>query len=69
MTSSRTPCSRTKSRVEAFFAVLRQWFERYNGQSVTTDQFEALAAEVSKTDLSGFFAAWVHSTIVPPLPG
>lgn len=54
---------------EAFFAVLRQWFERYNGQSVTTDQFEALAAEVSKTDLSGFFAAWVHSTIVPPLPG
>ena len=54
---------------EAFFSVLRQWFERYNGQSVTTDQFEALAAEVSKTDLSGFFAAWVHSTIVPPLPG
>jgi aminopeptidase N len=53
---------------EAFFTILRTWTERYAGESATTADFEALASEISGQDLTAFFAAWLHSDTLPPMP-
>ncbi len=53
---------------EEFFAILPTWTERYGGKTATTADFEALAAEVSGQDLDLFFAAWLHSEVLPPMP-
>lgn len=53
---------------EAFFALLRTWVERYAGASVSTADFEALAAEVCGRGLEDLFDAWLRSTALPVLP-
>ena len=50
---------------EDFFAILREWATDHAGGNGATEQFEALAEEVSGQDLDGFFQAWLHSASKP----
>ena len=48
-----------------FWGLLRQWVSDHEGGNGTTEQFEALAEQVSGEQLDGFFDAWIHSTTRP----
>jgi aminopeptidase N len=50
---------------EAFFALLRRWVGENGGTSRTTDDFVALAEDVSGRTLSQFFAEWLYATDLP----
>lgn len=54
---------------DTFFALLRRWVADHSGGSVTTEEFEALASEMSGQDLTAFFDQWLRSEDVPELPG
>jgi aminopeptidase N len=49
----------------AFFTIARQWVSRYNDSTATTEDFEALSAEISGMDLHSFFNVWLHTTVKP----
>lgn len=51
---------------DAFFATLRRWVADNNGTSCTTDDFIALAEEVSGQDLGEFFDEWLFEAELPP---
>jgi len=51
-----------------FFGLLREWVARHDGGSVTTEDFEQLAAEVSGADLKPLFDAWLRKPELPTLP-
>ena len=53
----------------AFFATLRAWVDRFGGRSATTEDFIALAEEISGTDLTAFFQGWLYEATQPDLPG
>ncbi|MWK40094.1 M1 family peptidase [Actinomadura sp. J1-007] len=53
---------------EKFFKLLRTWYAQNAGGNVVTEQFTALAQQVSGQDLSGFFTTWLYSPGRPPLP-
>jgi aminopeptidase N len=53
---------------DAFFGILRTYYERFNGKSVTTDDFIAVAEEVSGLDLDALFQAWLYELALPPFP-
>ncbi|MEU5882583.1 M1 family metallopeptidase [Spirillospora sp. NPDC047279] len=53
---------------ERFFTLLRTWVARNADKNVTTEQFVALAGEVSGQDLTAFFQTWIYSPGKPPLP-
>ena len=55
--------ARTFERIE------RAWVTRYRDRVATTDDFIALASQVSHRDLRGFLRAWVYGTKTPPMPG
>ncbi|MCH9640592.1 MAG: M1 family metallopeptidase [Actinomycetia bacterium] len=50
-----------------FFALLKDWTNRYRHSTVVTDDFTALAAQYSKHSLRALWTAWLYSTEVPPL--
>jgi len=50
---------------EAFFKTLQAMAHQYAGGSISTDQFQKLAEQAGKQDLTYFFAQWVSSTGVP----
>ncbi|MHB8656023.1 MAG: M1 family aminopeptidase [Terriglobia bacterium] len=50
---------------EAFFKTLQAMTHQYAGGSISTDQFQKLAEQAGKQDLTYFFAQWVSSTGVP----
>ena len=50
---------RTEVGDEAFAEILLQWFGSEAGQAVTTDDFVALAEEVSGRELDDLFAEWL----------
>ena len=50
---------------EAFFALLQRWVTDNDGASRSTDEFIALAEEVSGQPLSAFFDEWLFATDVP----
>src|SRR5215208_1053829 len=52
-----------------FRAIERAWAQRKRGESVGTDDFIALASDVSGQDLTDFLSAWVYGDTVPPMPG
>ena len=52
----------------AFFNILRTYVERYRGGNAGTDDFIALAEEISGQDLQSFFEAWLFSVRMPDLP-
>jgi aminopeptidase N len=53
---------------DAFFGILRTYYERFNGKSVTTDDFVAVAEDVSGLDLDALFQAWLYELALPPFP-
>ncbi len=52
-----------------FQRIERAWVARYEGQSASTDDFIALASQVSGRNLTGFLRDWVYGTKTPPMPG
>jgi aminopeptidase N len=51
---------------DAFFELLQTWSAEHEGGTVTTDDFIALAEEVSGQDLGDFFTAWLDERPLPP---
>ncbi|MBA3768567.1 MAG: tetratricopeptide repeat protein, partial [Acidobacteria bacterium] len=48
-----------------FDKVLRNFLEKYRGQSASIDDFERVTAQVTGTNMRYFFAQWVEGTGVP----
>jgi aminopeptidase N len=53
---------------EAFFELVRRWAAENAGETVTTDEFIALAEEVSGQELDELFELWLFTPEQPPLP-
>lgn len=53
---------------EAFFSILRTYYERYAGGNAATADFVAIAEEISGQALGDFFDAWLYDPMVPPIP-
>ena len=53
---------------ETFFTILRTYYARYQGSNATTDDFIAVAEEVSGQELSTLFQAWLYDEAVPDVP-
>ncbi len=60
---------RLKVGDEAFFKILRTYYGRYKGGNAGTQDFIAVAEEVSGLGLSPFFMEWLYSFNLPALPG
>jgi len=52
-----------------FQRIEREWVSRYEGKSASTDDFIALASQVSGRNLTGFLRDWVYGTKTPKMPG
>ena len=48
-----------------FFALLREWIDRYSGTSQSTRSFVDLAEEVAGRDLDPFFETWLYADVLP----
>jgi aminopeptidase N len=53
----------------AFERLERAWVGEHRDDTVTTDDFVALASEISGRDLAGFFRDWLYGEKTPPMPG
>jgi aminopeptidase N len=54
----------------AFARIERAYPERFRDRSISTDDFIALAAQVSgRPDVGPFLREWVYGTKTPPMPG
>ncbi len=53
---------------EAFFNILRTYLERYKYGNAGTEEFIAVAEEVSRQELSAFFDSWLMQTELPDWP-
>lgn len=53
----------------AFRKLEREWAQRYEGESVGTQDFIRLASKVSHRDLGPFLRDWLYGTETPPMPG
>jgi len=53
---------------EAFFEILRTYFGRYQNGNAATEDFIAVAEEISEKDLAEFFDAWLYDKNIPPIP-
>jgi aminopeptidase N len=53
---------------EAFFKILRTYLERYRYGNAGTEEFIAVAEEVSDQELSAFFDSWLMQTKLPDWP-
>ncbi len=53
---------------EAFFKTLQTYVQTYQYGNATTDDFIAVAEQVSGQQLDSFFKAWLFDPIVPALP-
>jgi aminopeptidase N len=51
-----------------FFELLRTWVAAHRYGNVTTEQFTALAQQVSGQDLTQFFKTWLYTAGKPKLP-
>jgi aminopeptidase N len=60
---------RTEIGDEAFDTVLRRWAADREDGNGTTDDFIALAEEVSGVQLDELFRQWLYEAELPPLPG
>ena len=50
---------------QTFDKMLQDYYKRYNGQTVSLDEFEAFASKAAGRDLRFFFGQWIDSTGVP----
>jgi len=53
---------------DTFFKILRTYYDRYKYGNATTDDFIAVAKEVSGQDLKRVFDDWLYSNRVPAMP-
>ena len=53
---------------DIFFDILRTYYDRYKYGNAVTDDFIAVAEEVSGEDLGDFFDAWLYDEQLPSLP-
>jgi aminopeptidase N len=53
---------------EAFFETLRTYHERYKGGNASTDDFIAVAEEISGSQLDDLFEDWLYQDQLPPIP-
>jgi aminopeptidase N len=53
---------------EAFFNILRTYLERYKYGNASTEDFIAVAEEVSEQELSAFFDSWLMQAELPDFP-
>ncbi|MFF6947224.1 M1 family metallopeptidase [Streptomyces iakyrus] len=53
----------------AFTALERTFLERYRDSSASTEDYIAVASEVSGQDLTGFLRDWLYGTKTPRMPG
>jgi aminopeptidase N len=53
---------------ETFFAILRAYLDRFGGGAAGSDDFVAVAEEVSGADLQEFFQAWLKDPLIPDIP-
>ena len=60
---------RQKIGAAAFEQVERAWVQRYEGKSASTDDFIALASEVSGQNVTAFLRDWLYGEKTPPMPG
>jgi aminopeptidase N len=51
----------------AFFQIAEEWATSRAGEAVTTEEFTALAEELSGRDLDDLFQAWLYTPERPPL--
>jgi aminopeptidase N len=58
---------RLKVGEEAFFKILRTYLDRYKYGNAGTEEFIAVAEEVSGQNLISFFDSWLYSTDLPEL--
>jgi aminopeptidase N len=49
-----------------FFRILREWVAMNEGGNVSTDDFIALAEEISGEELSPLFDEWLFTDVKPP---
>ncbi|MCC5475559.1 M1 family metallopeptidase [Streptomyces sp. NPDC059680] len=54
---------------DVFHAVERGFLDRYRNSSASTEDYIAVASEVSGQDLSGFLRDWLYGTKTPRMPG
>ncbi|WP_458249402.1 M1 family metallopeptidase [Streptomyces sp. MAI_2237] len=54
---------------DVFHAIERAFLDRYRNSSATTDDYIAVASEVSGQDLTGFLRDWLYGTKTPRMPG
>jgi aminopeptidase N len=59
---------RVKVGNDAFFEILQTYVKRYSGGNASTEDFIAVAEEVSGEDLTDFFQAWLYEEDLPPIP-
>lgn len=59
---------RLKVGDETFFNILRTYLERYRYGNAGTEEFIAVAEEVSGQELSAFFDSWLMQTDLPDFP-
>jgi len=59
---------RLKVGDNAFFSILRNYYERYRNGNATTADFVSVAEEESGQDLGGLFQAWLYSFPLPDIP-
>ncbi len=52
-----------------FNKIERTWVDRYNGESVSTEQFITHVNQVSHRNLTSFLRAWLYNDTIPPMPG
>jgi len=53
---------------ETFFDILRTYVRRFEDESVTTEEFVDVAADVSGRELGALFDAWLNQETLPPFP-
>ena len=53
---------------EAFFEILRTYYDRFKGSNVRTSDFITMAEEVSGQDLAAFFDSWLYNEEIAPIP-
>jgi aminopeptidase N len=53
---------------ETFFAILREWTRRFHNGNATTEDFLALAEEVSGDELDTLFETWLFQPALPDFP-
>jgi aminopeptidase N len=58
---------RSKVGDEEFFKILHEYYERYAGKNASTEDFIAVAGEISGMDLKGFFDDWLFGDHIPPM--